>query len=269
MKMINLKRFFGIGKFTFKDHSAYRFDMFIWMLLIPMFLVVEYFLWKSLFAVSGETIIKGFTFSAMITYYMMSHITMAITHSSFDRKIAHLVKSGKLIRYVVKPITYFRLSLYRNTWNSLFRAIKYTPTVLIVGYFLIPTLSFNALNTGLYLISLTLAMLLKFAYIFSFGLFSFWLKEYGGVKIIRDGIDGLLRGMLIPLVFFPIVFQKAFFFFPWQYMLYVPIQIFLGAYSFNETLVMLAMQAIWVLIFMLIAIVVWKKAFSKFMAVGV
>ncbi|MBT3582812.1 hypothetical protein HN924_00680 [Candidatus Woesearchaeota archaeon] len=268
MKMINVKRFLGIGKFTFKDHSAYRFDMFVWIILVPFFLIVEYFLWKTLFAASGETVIRGFTFSAMITYYMMSHVTMSITHSNFDQRIANLVRSGKLVRYITKPITYFRLCLFRNIWNSAFRAIKYATPVLIVGYFLIPNLDVNYINAGLYLISLILAMFLKFAYIFSFGLISFWTKGYAGIRIVRNGVDGLLRGMLIPLIFFPVIFQKAFFFLPFQYMLYVPIQIFLGAYSYSEVLVMLGMQLLWTLIFMAIALTVWKKAFAKFMAVG-
>ncbi len=267
--MVNIKRFLGIGKFEFNRHHAYRFDSLIWMILIPMFFLVEVFLWKSLFSASGQEVVNGFTFQSMTLYYFMAHVTMAVTSSNLDRMISYLVKTGKLIKFIIKPINFFHFSFIRNTWRSLIRAVLYIPPLIIAGYFLIPSIDFSYLQPHYYLISLILAGILKFNYIFMFGLFSFWLKANDGIRILRQGIAGFFTGMLIPLSFFPQPMQEIFKFLPFQYMLYVPVQIFLGNFNPNQIHQMLGFQVIWTIIFMFITFALWKKAFAKFKGVGV
>ena len=267
--MVNLKQFFGIGRYVFNLKHAYRFDSFIWMSIIPMFFIVEFFMWKAIFAVSGQEVIKGFTFNQIALYYLMSHIVMASTTTNADKKIAHLIRSGKLIRYLVKPIHYIVFSFCRHIWKNILHFIKYVPLLLIAGYILIPSVDFASLQPVFFLISVIFASLLMFAYVFSFGLISFWMKDYEGMYYFRKGFAGFFTGMLIPLTFFPLIFQKAFFYLPFQYMLYVPLQIFLGTYEFNQMIVLIGMQAIWSVIFLGISLAIWKKASSKFMGVGV
>jgi len=266
--MISLKQFFGLGKLQFSMESAYRFDSLIWITITPMFFITEFFLWRAIFNASGAEVIKGFTFSAMMSYYLLSHITTAITATIIDRKTAHLVKHGKLIKYLVRPIRYFSMSFVNNIWYGLFRT-KYLPMLLILAYFLIPKFEFTLHNVALYIIALALAVMLRFTYTFLIGLTSFWMKEYFGIRVFKHGIYALMSGMLIPLAFFPVIVQKVFNYFPFQYMLFVPIKIFLGQYTNAEVLLMLGIQIIWIVFFLVFIKLVWKKALTRFMGVGV
>jgi ABC-2 type transport system permease protein len=266
--MVKLRQFFGLARLQFGMENAYRFDSLIWITIVPMFFVIQYFLWKTIYAVSGSEVIKGFTFSAMMTYYLLSHITTAYTSTLVDRNTASMVKSGKLIKELVRPISYFSKSFLNNLWYGVFRS-KYVPLLLIIAYFLIPTFEYTGVNTVLYVISLILAILLRFTYAFLIGLSSFWVKEYFGIRQFKAGLFAFFSGTLIPLTFFPQVFQRVFYFFPFQYMLYVPINMFLGQYTGTEVLLMLGVQVMWIVIFSLAVKFVWKRALTKFMGVGV
>jgi ABC-2 type transport system permease protein len=267
--MVSLKQFSGIGKFMHNSQQAYRFDYYIWMILIPMFFIVEYFLWKYLFLASGQAIINGFTFSSIATYYLMSHIVGIVTNTNIDRKISFLVKKGLLIRYIIKPIHYYVFTSLMNMWRAIFKIIRFTPPLLFVAYLLIPKITYSHTNFSLFIISVLVAHVIKFAYIFVFAMTSFWLKEYMGVRIIRKGIEGFFTGYLIPLNFFPLAMQNIFNYLPFQYMLYVPINIYLGTYSIAQSVSMIGVQVVWALIFVVFALVIWKRAFKKFMGVGV
>jgi len=266
--MTVLRKFIGIGRRQLAFEQVYRFNTFVWAISVPLVFLINYFLWVSIFAASGQTVIKGFTLNDMLVYYLLSFITTILVSSHIDRVIPKLVKKGTLIKHLTKPINFITYSIIEDFWGNVFN-IVILPPLLIEAYFLISSFSITSTNFVLYLISLISAFLISVFYVFSFSMASFWVKEYAGIRVIRKGVANFLSGSILPLTFFPVAMQKAFFYLPFQYMLYVPIQVGLGKYTFNETLYMIGLQLMWVLIFAIVALFAWKKAQTKFMGVGV
>ena len=264
-----LKKFLRIGTYELARQKAYHFDLLIWMIVIPMFFVVEYAIWRAVFSSGGVELVRGFTLSQLLTYYLMTHITLLFTNSNIDVKIAEKVKSGSLIKNIIKPMHFFWLSFAQHAWIRIFNLVMLAPILILVGALLIPELTATLATAFWYSVSVILAVILTFMYVFLFGITSFWVKDYLGVRVIRRGVGNFLAGAIIPLSFFPASFQHVFSFLPFQYMLFVPIQIFLGKYPTSQLIVLLGTQLVWICVFGTLCFLAWRKAKTKFMGVGI
>lgn len=253
---------------SIKKKWVYRFDYFGWACTSIIIFLVQYFLWKSLFAASGKAVISGFTFSSMILYYFLVHIVINATHSNFDEKIAYLVHKGKMINYLKMPLSFMKSLYLENIGSKFIHLIFIFPLLTLIASFLISDFMFKWINFGLFLLSVLISNFMIFFYIFIFGCAAFWLKQYFGLQTIRQGITYFLSGGIIPLIFFPAVAQKIFSFLPFQYFLYFPIQLYLGSIPIKEIPQHFVVQLIWLIILYLLAKLVWKKAQIRYSEAG-
>jgi len=257
----------GVIKIALKNEIAYRLDFVIWACLLPLFVIVYYFLWKSIFSYSSQTVIRGFTFEALISYYVISMVVSMFAHTSIDRQIAKRVRSGNLLVDLIKPITFIRIKFYQFLGHKLMNLFVYVIPLLAIGYILI-NITVTYLNLILFIISVALAMILMFLFAFTFGMVSFWTTKYEGLSTIRQGISWFLSGGLVPLTFFPAYFQKISYFLPFQYFRYIPTQIFLGHFPLKVTFLMIGAQIVWIAILFAVVKISWRKAIAKFTGVG-
>jgi ABC-2 type transport system permease protein len=85
----------------------------------------------------------------------------------------------------------------------------------------------------------------------------------------KEILVNLISGFVLPLSFFPLWFQKASYFMPFQYIVSVPINIWIGKFTVEETVIMLALQVVWIGVLYFIVAIAWKKAMHQLTAVGV
>ncbi|MBL7100670.1 MAG: ABC-2 family transporter protein [Nanoarchaeota archaeon] len=263
-----MKRYKGIAKAGFKVALAYRFELFITLLTAPVSLIVFYFLWKSIYAYSGEEIIRGFTFNAMVSYYLINLIVGFFTWSRIDREMEHNIRHGHMIMDLLRPLEYlFSVLSFEFGMNILGILVQAIP------FFIIGVLFFNIvvaswINLIFFVISLLLANVLFFLISYLIGLTAFWFKRIEGLSRAKKPIIHFLSGGLIPLTFLPLILQKVSYYLPFQYIRFVPISFYLGAYSIPEMFKLLSVQVAWVILLFIIAKVTWTRAFKKFAGAG-
>lgn len=261
-----MSKFVGIAKIEIKDLLAYRFSFAIWLLSIPIMLAIYYFLWKAIFAYTGEEVIRGFTFSAMISYYVLTQVVRSSTVTWIAPMFSEEVRYGELVPHLLKPINYFFFRLSALVGDRIFLFFAEALPVFIIG------LIFFGLHINqffpFFIISVILAFLLKFIMDFSIGMSAFWFKENEGFLRAWWIIDRVIDGSLLPLVFFPGALQAISMYLPFQYCMYVPVSIFLGKYSFALVYKMLLIQVFWILVIFLILNLLWKKGIKRFTGVG-
>ena len=252
----------------FKEAVAYRFHFYVTLITAPLQLIIYYFLWQSIFSYSGQEIIRGFTFEGIIAYYALNMLVAFFTWSHVDEWLEHGVRRGELLNFLLKPFkiiyTYFfnQLGL-----TSLAIILEIIPLFLLAIFFfgveIAPLFYFMA-----FIISICLALLLNFFITYLVGMMAFWFKKIAGIRRVRRALVIFLSGGMIPLTFFPETFQKVFSFLPFQYIRFIPINIYLETYSYLKTLTLIGVQIIWILILYLIAELIWYKAFRKFAGAG-
>jgi len=246
---------------------VYRLHYFATLLSAPISLLIYFYLWSSIYAYSNATIIQGFTFEEIISYYVLAMIVGFVTWSSCDNQIEEGVVDGDTIIALLKPFSFMAWHYFFELgFNGLALVIELVP-VFVVGL-LFGLKMATAFNILLFIIAIVLAMFLYFLITFLVGLTSFWLFKIGGLRRVKRTLLAFLGGSMLPLTFFPESVQKVFIFLPFQYLRYVPVNIYLDKYTMVQSLGLLAIALIWVLILYGIALLVWRSAFKKFAGAG-
>ncbi len=262
-------QFKGLMRMGFKEGIVYRAHFFVGLIKIPLTLIAFYYLWSAIFGFSGVEIIKGYTFAEMLIYYVLSMVVGAIVYCDVDAWMNEEIKNGELVGDFLRPMAYVWQLFYNYLGlRVLAFLIEVLPVSIIALFFLnitLPSLLFGIL----FIIAIVLAMFINYFFTFCVGLTAFWLKEIQGIRRVKNVIVAFLEGALIPLTFFPLIFQDIFKYLPFQYLRFVPINIFLQKYALSEIIILLIIQLVWIFIFFILAKVVFKFAFKKFAGAGV
>lgn len=263
-----MKKYKAVAKTGFKVGLAYRFDFFVTLATAPITLIVFYFLWKSIFAYSGEEVIRGFTFETMVSYYLINMIVAFFTWSKIERWMEQDIRYGHMIMDLLRPIEYFfsvfSFELGMNMLGILIQAIPFFIIGLLFFNIIIP----SWVNIIFFVISLLLANILFFLISYLIGLLAFWFKRIEGLSRAKKPVIHFFSGGLIPLTFFPLIFQKISYYLPFQYIRFVPISFYLGSYKFIEMFELLAIQVAWVVLLFITAKLLWVRAFKRFAGAG-
>jgi len=262
------KKFLSLVRIGFKDAVAYRFHFYVTLITSPLQLLIYYFLWSSIFDYSGQEVIRGFTFGGIIAYYALNMIVAFFTWSHVDEWFEHAVRHGDLVNDLLRPFKLMYLFFFTLLGiSSLAMIIEMVPFFLIAVFFfglkIAPLFYFTT-----FIISMCLALLLNFFISYLVGMTAFWFKRISGLRRVRRALVVFLSGGMIPLTFFPIIFQKIFAYLPFQYVRFIPINIYLGTYPYIKTLSLIGIQIFWILILYFIAELIWYKAFRKFAGAG-
>ena len=253
-------KFSGVAKASIKLAIAYRFEMFITVIIAPISLLVFYFLWKSIYSNTGA-IIGGFTFQQLLSYYVLTWVVGILVYTSVDDWMRFQIRSGSIIKEFVKPISYLRFWFYRTISDRAFSTLIEVLPVLLIGF-----IFFSVKITAffpLFLISLFFAITLNYLLAFLIGMSAFWIVHNVGLIRLKDLLMNLISGFVLPLSFFPLWFQRASYFMPFQYITYVPIEIWLGKVTVQEMIILLIFQLVWIAILYVLVYAVWKKAVRK------
>jgi len=259
-------KFSGVARASIKLAIAYRFEMFITVIIAPISLIIFYFLWKSIYGNTG-LVIGGFTFQQLLGYYVLTWVVGILVYTYVDDWIRYQIRSGTIIKEFVKPISYLRFWYYKTLADRAFSTIIEVMPILLIGF-----IFFSVKITAffpLFLVSLFFALTLNYLLSFLVGLSAFWIVHNVGLIRLKDLLMNLISGFVLPLSFFPVWFQKASYFMPFQYVTYIPISIWLGKFTVQETIILLIFQLIWIAILYVAIQLVWKKAMHQLTAVGV
>ncbi|MDD5178101.1 MAG: ABC-2 family transporter protein [Candidatus Nanoarchaeia archaeon] len=264
-----IKKFLASLKIGLKSAVIYRFHFYVGLVTAPLTLLIYYYLWKSIYGFSGQTIINGFSFELLVSYYAINTIVAWIVYSEVDEWFERNILNGELTVDLIIPIHLFPYYFLIHQGFNIFCLVVETLPFLFIA-----TMVFNIQLPGVgmilaFIVGLLLALLLNFMIAYLVGLGAFWLKRITGMRRAKNTIVMFLAGGILPLSFFPIWFQKISEFLPFQYIRNSIINIWLYPQSLVELLKIYFMQLFWIGIFWLIISFVWKKASKKFSGVGV
>ena len=104
------------------------------------------------------------------------------------------------------------------------------------------------------------------------GMTAFWLTNTGGIRSIFLILRDLCAGVFVPLSFFPGWVQHVLFYLPFQFMIYVPVRVFLGDYELaGYTLTIpqiVGLQAVAVALMWGFSEIIWCLGIRRFTGVG-
>lgn len=270
------KRFFntykGFARAGVQSSMAYRSSFMCYMAGETLYCFVMFFIWKAVFAASGEGQFMGFSLTDMTVYVFLSNLVRFLTGSDSTQNLAEEIRDGSIIMRLIKPVNPDFSLLATELGNSaVTMAFIFLPVmagVEVYRYLALGYLAFRLSNFLCFLLSCLLSYLLSFYLNLIFGYLAFFLMNIWGFSILKNSIISFFSGSLIPLAFFPDAFRRILEELPFASLVYVPTMVYMGKYTGSELAVILLKQVIWIGVFVAISRLLWHWAKNRLAVQG-
>lgn len=265
--------FFQIASMEARRRMSYRVDF--WLTAVVGFAAqfgVVYFLWSAMFSESGKTTMGGFTFEALLVYYVAVLLFGKLVRGvEFDNHVSQDIYEGGLNRYLVFPASYFGFK-YAQHLGSMIPALVQLAlfgAVSILVFDLKGDVSINAGGVLMCVASLALANLLYFLMSFPLQTTAFWADNVWSLLVALRFITGLLGGIMVPLALFPDWLRQANEWLPFRCLFSVPVEALMGRLAFGEWAAAMLMGLAWVGLLAALDAVIWRRGNLQYSGIGI
>lgn len=255
-----MKKYLAYLRCGFLDGCAYRQYFITSMLANFIQAIVLFFVWKSIFIY--QDVINGYTWEIMKQYVFISFLCNSVFSMRFEMGAAERIINGDIILDLLKPVSYRGMLFFRMLGTS---GMEFTVTFILVGgsYLFVNGVQYlDFFRTALFLIALLMGVGVKFCIQYIFSLMCFYTDNAYGVSKARETLTNFFSGALVPLAMFPGGLEEIVSFLPFGGIVYTPCCIFIGFFSFRESILHIFLQFIWILLLGGFGTLLGKKAFS-------
>jgi ABC-2 type transport system permease protein len=259
----------AVALVTYKEWSAYRTHSMVSIFVGPLYFIVQYFIWTSVYGSKGT--LNGMQLEQMLTYFGATALIGYLTMDFADWNLQMLVRTGKFLTFALRPIHHRFFALSQKLGHRILGFFfEFLPCLLIFQF--VFKINMIPKHIGWTLLSIIFAFLMNFYINYIIGMTAFWLVQSSGIRRVFQVLSSIFSGALIPLVFFPEFMQKLLFFLPFQYVTYVPSMVFSGEYTLAgismKIPTIVSIQGVAVLVTIFLSEVLYRKSMHKFTAVG-
>jgi ABC-2 type transport system permease protein len=265
------KKYSKIFLASVKERMAYRGDFLLGTVLRFLPMVTTILLWKAVYEGSKEKTQAGFTYSEMIAYLLLTHISrMFSSMPGLAGGIAKDIREGTLKRYLIQPVDLIGyLISYRVAHKVAYIVTSFLPYAML--FFLCRSYFDRFPDLGtlcVYLLSLVMAFLVGFFFEVCVGMVGFWFLEVTSLLYIVMTMNFFISGQMLPLNLLPEPWFTILKWLPFQYMAYFPAVVFLGKLQGWDLVWGLVGEAAWAVIFLFLARFLYKRGLKRYGAYG-
>jgi ABC-2 type transport system permease protein len=265
------RKYTKILRISLVERLTYRGDFFLSTILRFLPMVTTILLWEAIYEGSGQAELSGFNLREMIAYLLLVHISrMFSSMPGLAGGISRDIRQGTLRKYLLQPVEMIPYLLsYRGAHKLAYIATSSLPYALLFflcrGYFDgFP----DAWTMVGYIASLLLGFLLGFFFEAMMGMVGFWFLEVTSLLYVVNTLNFFVSGHMFPLDILPpfwVTLLKAL---PFHYLAYFPAAVFLGKIQGQELLTGLLVEITWVVLFAVLARVLYRVGLRRYSAYG-
>jgi len=252
---------------TFEQRSV-MFVYFLMSLINPLIFVL---FWQGATS-GGRSIIPGWDFSAIVSYYFYFTILngLLMAHPEYDVSRLH-IKEGNLVMFLLKPVSYFlQIFFLEFSWRFLRFFFGFMTILLFYTFwrgYIIPVHN-SLLGWILVCVVLFLGFMVSFTIKMVMGVTAFWLTDTTGFYDFMEVIFMVFGGFILPLGLLPPPINVFSISLPFAYVLYFPVIVLEGKIPVDGIVHVIVMQLLWIVISFSLYELLWRKGIQKFTAVG-
>ena len=263
-------KYLSVFKISFQQEFAYRLNFIMWRVRNVLSIFIVFFLWDTIFA-NPSRVVFGYDRAKILTYIFGLIIMRSIVLSIRSVDVPGEIARGELSNYLIKPLSYFKYWFTRDLSSKSLNLIFAFFESIVLFLILKPPffLQTNLLYISLFLLSVVLAVFLYFFLVFLFTTPVFWYPEQAwGMMFLLFTVVDLFGGGVFPIDILPQVFQKILYLTPFPYLLFVPVEIYLGKFSVAQSFGMLFVGGIWLFILVSAVRLLWSRGLKIYGAEG-
>jgi len=263
-------RYFRIFILYFEHVLQHRARTFVWFLVSLLNPLIFILFWRGAFQASSGAIV-GWTMSTITSYYFLLTAVSSSLMSHIEEDVwRYDIQEGELVQYLLKPFSYFWLKFFSEIHYRILQGF-YVVIVLIIintvfGRIIVITQDKNLLLYAI--IIAVLAYLVSFIFKMIVGFIAFWTTDLYGIYDLLDIVMVVFAGYIVPInmLFEPV--RTTAYLLPFSYMIYFPVLALQGKLSPTEISRVIGYQVIWLIVFIGLYLLLWKKGIKKFTGVG-
>jgi ABC-2 type transport system permease protein len=236
---MNLSKYTVTVKLELTRLMEYRINFFLRLsvnTLVP--LIIKYFLLTSLFRLSHQTDIAGYSEREMVIYTLWATlIVLLVEIRSTIENVAEDIRLGRITRYLLYPISMFEICSFQFVAALIVQMICFVFSAALLHFYVDGFVLH--METPEFWLAMTFVMLGSvFWYLvhYTIGLFTFWLDEIWPFFIVFQMVARFLSGSPFPMEMFPDALRQINYFLPFEWFLYVPAQLFSGRLTLTSEL---------------------------------
>ena len=268
---MNAAKYTTVFNIGLQNTFVYRWNYFLRALFGLLPLAGTVFLWNAIFKEPGGRGFGGYTYGAMIYYYLLTILASnLVTPTEDDWQIATDIREGQINSFLTKPLNYlgYRTSIFL-AGRLVYTIVTIVPILLIFIYFRnFLRLPPNVVTWLLAILSLGMAAFIQFFITYALAMMAFWILEISTIVFIVYSFEYFLGGQMFPIDIMPIPVQAVMKWLPFYYELFCPIAIFLERLRGSELLEALMIQSGWLVLTWAAAQLMWKRGLGHYQAVG-
>ncbi len=266
---------------SIEERMVYRGDFIIGIMMRFLPFATQVFMYWAIYetlqegtsadgSLNGD--ISGYSFYNLIAYLLLVTVTRAFSSMpGLTSGIANSVRNGEVKKYLIQPIDMVGFMLVQRIAHKLvYYVMAFLPFAF--WFFLFRSCFTDGFPEwhifGCYLLSLVMAFALGFFLETCMGLIAFWYLEVTSLTFIYMLMNFFLSGHMFPLDWLPSGFEWAISALPFQYLAYFPAAVFLGKVSGPDLYWGLAVEFAWVLFFILLSRLLWKRGVNRYSGFG-
>lgn len=228
---------------------VWRFDVAMTMVATIGKILAAWILWQAVFL--NHTAINGFSFDAMLSYYIIGSILSSIDFShQISDEVSGLIRNGRFSGHMVTPMNplffFGSMTAGESAFHlgfSLFAAVFCT---LVFGIDITLTNSVTAVILSFMMILIGLVFMACYHY--TIGILTFKFLEIGFFMHIQGSVIAFATGALVPLAMLPDAALLVFRFLPFTHVIYTPVMLLCGQADIAEGFIGLGVICVWALI---------------------
>jgi ABC-2 type transport system permease protein len=216
----------------------------------------------------------GWQESQILTYILGVAFLRSLILSSRTIDVGGEINQGNLTNYLLKPLSFIKFWFSKDLADKCLNVFCSVTELAIFLLIIKPHLVFQSNPSLLFLffVSVIISTVLYFYINFFLGLITFWTPESWsgtwGPRFVFTIILEFLAGTMFPLDILPRQLVAVINFTPFPYLIYFPLNIYLGKIAGYQIIVGLVFSLFWLGIWYLIVDKVWRAGLKVYAAEG-
>jgi viologen exporter family transport system permease protein len=248
-------------------NAQYRVQSVLWMLFAIIRPVVFLAAWSAAAEAQGGSI-GDYDVADFAAYYVCLTLVTQLTLSWVADEFEHEVREGRLSAKLLRPFHPLHYSLAENIVYKFSTLPMLLPALVLIAWTFNARFQTEPWNVALFVPSVILAAALRFVSSWCMASLAFWTTRLHSIMHLYDRLTFLFAGQIAPLSLLPGPLATLAYLLPFAYMLWAPCEILRGGVTVTTALAMLAAQAIWLAVFWLGFVAIWRVGLRQFSAVG-
>ena len=247
--------------------AQYRIQSVLWLLFAVIRPIVFLAAWSAAANAQGGAI-GDYSVGDFAAYYvcmtLVSQLTMSWNAYDFELE----VRQGKLAPKLLRPLHPLHYAVVENLVYKMTTLPALVPVLVLIAWTFQAQFATQPWHVALFVPSVLLAAALRFVFGWFIASFAFWTTRIHAIMHLYDRVVFVFAGQIAPLALLPPALAALSYALPFGYMLWAPSEILRGGLSFEQSLVTLGAQTLWLVLSWIGFVVVWRLGLREFSAVG-